>query len=81
MLNLNLYRVRNEKIDCHRFSGLASQCVEWVDPNIEQVKKEALGPFFSSHTSNHLRFITVIAERSEATNRGSTRGTGGSCVS
>ena len=35
-----------KKIDCHRFSGIASQRVEWVDPNIEQVKREAPSPSF-----------------------------------
>ena len=44
--NVDESRVRNEKIDSHRFSGLASQWVEWVDTYIEQVKREALGPSF-----------------------------------
>ena len=36
-------RVRNEieKIDCHKFSGMVSQCVEWFDPNIDRTNREA----------------------------------------
>ena len=47
-------RVRNEKIDCHRFSGIASQRVEWVDPNIEQVKREAPSLSFLQEKQKHL---------------------------
>ena len=48
-----LHRVRNEKIDCHRFSGIASQRVEWVDPNIEQVKREAPSLSFLQEKQKH----------------------------
>ena len=30
-----------KKNECYRFGGIASQRVNWVDPNIEQVKREA----------------------------------------
>ena len=52
---LHTIRVRNEKIDCHRFSGIASQRVEWVDPDIEQVKREAPCPFFLQEKQKHLK--------------------------
>ena len=32
--------------DSHRFSGLASRCVEWFDPNMERTNKEAQSPSF-----------------------------------
>ena len=47
-------RVRNEKNECHRFSGIASQRVEWVDPNIEQVNREAPSPSFLQEKQKHL---------------------------
>ena len=34
-------RVRNEKIDCHRFSGMATQCVELFGTDIERIDIEA----------------------------------------
>ena len=30
-----------KKLDSHRFSGLASRCVEWFDPNMERTNREA----------------------------------------
>ena len=30
-----------KKIDSQRFSGPASRCVEWFDPNIERTNREA----------------------------------------
>ena len=48
-------RVRNEKIDCHRFSGIASQHVEWVDPDIEQVKREAPSPSLMQEKQKYLK--------------------------
>ena len=48
-------RVRNEKIDCRRFSGIASQRVEWVDPNIEQVQREAPSPSFLQEKQKYLK--------------------------
>ena len=48
-------RVRNEKIDCHRFSGIASQRVEWVDSDIEQVKREAPSPSFLQEKQKYLK--------------------------
>ena len=39
-------RVPTEKLDSHRFSGLASRCVEWFDPNIERTNREAPSPSF-----------------------------------
>ena len=42
----HLCRVSNEKIDSHRFSGLASRCVEWFDPNIKRTNREAPSPSF-----------------------------------
>ena len=44
-----------KKIDCHRFSGIASQRVEWVDPNIEQVKREAPSLSFLQEKTKTLR--------------------------
>ena len=35
-----------KKLDSHRFSGLASQCVEWFDLNIERTNREAPSPSF-----------------------------------
>ena len=35
-----------KKIDSHRFSGLASRCVEWFDPNIKRTNREAPSPSF-----------------------------------
>ena len=32
--------VNNEKIDCHRFSGMATQCVELLGPDIERISKQ-----------------------------------------
>ena len=34
-------RVRNEKIDCHRFGGMATQCVELLGTDIERIDIEA----------------------------------------
>ena len=34
-------RVCNEKIDCHRFSGMATQCVELLGTDIERIDIEA----------------------------------------
>ena len=34
-------RVRNENIDCHRFSGMATQCVELFGTDIERIDIEA----------------------------------------
>ena len=48
-------RVRNERIDCHRFSGIASQRVEWADPDIEQVKREAPSPSFLQEKQKYLK--------------------------
>ena len=45
-MDRRLGRVSNEKIDSHRFSGLASRCVEWFDPNIKRTDREAPSPFF-----------------------------------
>ena len=42
----HVLRVSNEKIDSHRFSGLASRCVEWFDPNIKRTNREAPSPSF-----------------------------------
>ena len=41
-------RVPNEKIKSHRFSGLASRCVEteWFDPNIKRTNRDAPSPSF-----------------------------------
>ena len=39
-------RVRNEKIDCHRFSGMATQCVELLGTDIERIDIEALSISF-----------------------------------
>ena len=36
-----LCRVRNEKIDRHRFSGMATQCVELLGTDIERIDIEA----------------------------------------
>ena len=44
--NIPIARVRNEKNEFYRFSGIASQRVKLVDPNIEQVKREAPSPSF-----------------------------------
>ena len=52
--NRRIGRVRNEKNECHRFSGIASQRVEWVDPNIEQVNREAPSPSFLQEKQKHL---------------------------
>ena len=38
---LSSIRVRNEKIDCHRFSGMATQCVELLGTDIERIDIEA----------------------------------------
>ena len=46
-----------KKIDCHGFSGIASQRVEWVDPNIEQVKREAPSPSFLQEKQKHLKYL------------------------
>ena len=48
-------RIRNEKNECYRFSGIASQRVKWVDPNIEQVKREAPSPFFLQEKQKDLK--------------------------
>ena len=32
--------------DSHRFSSLASRCIEWFDPNMEQTNREASSPSF-----------------------------------
>ena len=48
-------RVCNEKNECYRFSGIASQRVKWVDPNIEQVKREAPSPSFSQEKQKELK--------------------------
>ena len=34
-------RVRSEKIDCHRFIGMATQYVELLGPDIEWINREA----------------------------------------
>ena len=38
---LHTIRVRNEKIDCHRFSGMATQCVELLGTDIVGIYREA----------------------------------------
>ena len=39
-------RVRNEKIDCHRFSGMATQCVELLGTDIVgYTEKRQVFPF------------------------------------
>ena len=35
-----------KKKDSHGFSGLASWCVEWFDPNMERTNREAPSPSF-----------------------------------
>ena len=55
LVEMTLVRVRNEKIDCHRFSGIASQRVEWVGPDIEQVKREAPSPSFLQEKQKYLK--------------------------
>ena len=39
----------------YRFSGIASQRVKWVDPNIEQVKREAPSPSFLQEKQKDLK--------------------------
>ena len=47
--------VLRNRVDCHRFSGIASQRVEWVDPNIEQVKREAPSPSLLQEKQKYLK--------------------------
>ena len=51
VLYVIIYRVSNEKIDSHRFSGLASRCVEWFDPNIERTNRSAKSFLFAGKTN------------------------------
>ena len=44
-----------KKNECYRFSGIASQRVKWVDPNIEQVKREAPSPSFLQEKQKDLK--------------------------
>ena len=49
-----IYRVYNEKIgDSHRFSGVASRCVEWFDPNIERTNRSAKSFLFAGKIIKH----------------------------
>ena len=44
-----------KKKQCYRFSGIASQRVKWVNPNIEQVKREAPSPSFLQEKQKDLK--------------------------
>ena len=46
-------RVRNEKIDCHRFSGMATQCVELLGTDIVGIYREAPSLSFLQEKIKH----------------------------
>ena len=40
-------RLRNEKVDCHRFSGMATQCVELLGVDIVRIDREVKSFLFA----------------------------------
>ena len=38
--------IRDEKCNSHRIGGMATQCVEWLSPDIERINREALSLYF-----------------------------------
>ena len=50
-----IHRVRNEKIDCHRFSGMATQCVELLGTDIIGIYREAPSLSFLQENNKTLK--------------------------